>query len=82
MFEIAVLMNIATISACLQSGSYVELVVLRAQVSISSRSAVAAPVFKVTNGSKVCMMSKFDKWAGHLNNDSDDQEDIARGRGM
>lgn len=48
--------------------------------SLSARSTVATPGFKVANGSKVCM-SKFDKWAS-LGNEGDDQQDIARGRGM
>jgi len=41
---------------------------------------VATPGFKVTNGSKVCM-SKFDKWAA-IGEVGDEQQDIARGRGM
>mmetsp|Transcript_19601 Transcript_19601/g.27140 ORF Transcript_19601/g.27140 Transcript_19601/m.27140 type:complete len:418 (+) Transcript_19601:134-1387(+) len=51
---------------------------------LSSRSTIrGAPTsVKVTNGSKVVMMGKFDRWASLGNDVSDDQQDIARGRGM
>jgi len=55
---------------------------------LSALSAVATPALKVTNGTKFTMnnkfvmMSKFDKWSALGTDTSDDQQDIARGRGM
>jgi hypothetical protein len=52
------------------------------QAALSSRATLrGAKVAKASNGSKVKMMGS-DRWAGMSNDISDDQQDIARGRGM
>jgi len=57
-------------------------VTARPTAALSSRATLrGAKVAKASNGSKVKMMGS-DRWAGMSNDISDDQQDIARGRGM
>jgi hypothetical protein len=52
------------------------------QASLSARTTMRGAVAaKASNGSKVVMMGKFDRWAG-MGDDMADQQDTTRGRGM
>jgi hypothetical protein len=70
--------------AMTSSVSFATMAATKPMVSSSKATLRGAAVAKVSNGANVTMNSKFNKWKGldAGNDTSDDQLDIARGRGM